>query len=351
MKNLALKRIQKMKPYSPPLAARRDFDGLLLDFNERTSPPAANIKASLEQSEDIQMYPEYSKLENLIAGYASVKPEEVMLANGSDQAIEVLFRTFVDKEGKVIIPAPSFSMFFQNADVIGCTVVSLFYEKKDLSYPLGKVLDSIDNKTRLIVVCNPNNPTGGTVSIRDIEKIAQKAINSIIYVDEAYFEFSGVSAIGLIRKYPNVIVSRTFSKAFGLASLRVGYLIANNMYISEMLKVRSPYPVNMAGYKAASAALADTSYMKNYVSEVMKKSKPLVEKFFSRNGITFYPSQANFILFKPDNPTKVYEKLLRAGILLRPQNKPGIEDTLRLTVGTFKQMEYFCQVYQKDILT
>lgn len=353
MNNLALPHVQKMKPYKPPLDSRHNYKGLLLDFNERTQPlPEYVVKnAQKTLSKDLQIYPEYAELEKLVAAYADVENSQIMLTNGSDQAGEVILRTFTERGDKIVIPSPSFDMFFQNAGVIGGKIVSPLYDKSDMSFPLKEVLEAIDDSTKLAVVCNPNSPTGTLVSLEDIEKIAKKATNTIVFVDEAYYEFSKVTAVSLIKKYPNVIVTRTLSKAFGLASLRIGYIVADEIYIKEMLKVRSPYPVNAVGCEISISAMRSIDYMKNYVSEIVDKSRPLVEEFFQKNKIAFYPSAGNFILFCPENPDFVFKKLRQAGILLRPQNKPNIEGSLRLTIGTLEQMEQFCEIYQKEILS
>ncbi len=381
MKNLALKRIQRMKPYQPPLKGRSEYDGLLLDFNERTQQPNRKVSQALEKfvkGKKLQVYPEYFDLEEKIAKYAGVSPEQVMFTNGSGQGIDIIFRTFTEKGDKVIIPSPTFAMFEQCAQVIGNEILSPLYKKSGLSFPLKEVIEAIDEQVRLMVLCNPNNPTGTTVSVADIERIAQNAPNVILYIDEAYFEFSKITASPLIKKYPNIIITRTFSKAFGLASLRIGYVIARKEYITEMLKVRGPYDVNMAAYYAASAALEDRQSMQCYVAEVMKKAKPLVEKFFSENGIPYFPSSANFILFRQGDPENTIRALTKAGVLVRPQNKENkflflnfpnqvfvpkfpkfrnkeseiknIEDTLRVSIGTVAQMKKFIETYKKAVL-
>ncbi|MCJ7804396.1 histidinol-phosphatase [Patescibacteria group bacterium] len=273
-----------------------------------------------------------------------------MITNGSDQGIDIIFRIFTEKDDKVIIPSPSFAMFYQCAQVVGNKILIPLYRENDLSFPLKEVLAAIDNQVKLIVVCNPNNPTGTAISVDNIEKIAKKAKNAIIYVDEAYFEFSKISAITLIKKYPNIIITRTFSKAFGLASLRIGYVIARKEYITEMLKVRGPYDVNMAAYQAASTALTDRKTMENYVNEVMEKAKPLVEKFFFEKGVPYYSSAANFILFRPNHVDYIWQSLKKIGFLLRPQNKQNIKNTLRVSIGTVKQMKKFIAAYENVIL-
>jgi len=353
MKNLALTRVQKMKPYKPPLDGRSAYDGMLLDFNERAIPPQNKVVRALEKfakSQKLQVYPEYFDLEKKIADYAGVNANQVMITNGSDQGIDIIFRTFTEKGDKAIIPSPSFTMFFQCAKIVGNEIVGPLYKKDNLAFPFNGALDAIDKRTKLIVICNPNNPTGTAVSIDDIGKIASKAKKAIVYVDEAYFEFSKITAIPLIKKYPNIIVTRTFSKAFGLASLRIGYVVANTEYIAEMLKVRGPYDVNMAAYWAACAALEDRKSMENYVADVMKSAKPLVEKFFSENGVPYFSSRSNFILFQPENPEGVIRQLAKNGALVRPQNKENIENTLRVSIGTTKQMKRFIEIYKKNVL-
>ncbi|MBI2022564.1 histidinol-phosphate transaminase [Candidatus Daviesbacteria bacterium] len=364
MKNLALPRIKEMRIYSPPLGGRRAFSGILLDFNERTlspSPKVARAIRNLLKSNKLQLYPEYGKLEKKLAQYAGVGKDQIMITNGSDQAIDIVLRTFTEKGDKVIIPTPSFAMFYQSAQILGNKIITPLYErssirdsvslykKENLSFPLDEVLEKIDDLVKIIVVCNPNNPTGTLISIKDIEKIAQKAQNSIILVDEAYFEFSKVTAVPLIKKYQNIIVARTLSKAFGLPSLRIGYIVASKIYIGELLKVRGPYDVNMVAEVAATASLDDLKAMQKYTKEVTEIAKPMVEEFFAQNSITFYQSYGNFLLYKPR--LKKEEKLLKEnGILVRPQDKTNIEKTLRLSIGTEAQMRRFIKVYQKVIL-
>ncbi len=337
MKNLALPRIQNMKPYQPPINGRAGYDGLLLDFNERTTGP------------DERLYPEYFDLNQSIARYAGVKNDQVMVTNGTDQAIDVIMRTFSDRGDSVIIPEPNFAMYGQYARINGNRIVSPRYKKDNLAFPLKDVIGMIDDTTKLVVISNPNNPTGTLVSLEDIAKIARKAKQAIVYVDEAYYEFSGVTAAKLIDEYPNIVVSRTFSKAFGLAGLRIGYVLAQQQYIAEMLKVRGPYDVNQTACRAAAAALKNVKGVQYYSRGVMKEAKPLVEQFFTEQGIPFYPSAGNFILFKPQNPQETVETLRQNGIALRPQDKPNIEGTVRVTIGTKQQMEEFMNTYKKVI--
>ncbi len=352
MKNLALPRIQEMNPYNPPLAGRREFSGILLDFNERTLPPSINVQKAIQnflRSNKLQLYPEYGNLEKKISQFVGVRASQVMITNGSDQAIDLIFRTFTDVGDTVIIPTPSFPMFSQSAQIMGNKILRPLFKKEDLSFPLKEVLEMINDSVKLIVLCNPNNPTGTPIPIDSIEEIAKKAPNTILFVDEAYFDYSKVTTIPLIKKYPNIIVTRTLSKAFGLPSLRVGYIVASDVYISELLKVRGPYDVNMIAYSASLAAFDDIKAIKKYSNEIMSQSKPMVEEFFSKNDIIFYQSTANFLLYRPKVEEEA-EILRKNGILVRPQDKTNIEGTLRLTIGTTEQMKRFIKVYQNAIL-
>lgn len=352
MKNLVLQRIKVMKQYNPPLSGRHAFNGILLDFNERTLPPSLKVQKAIQdllQSNRLQLYPEYGELEKKLSRYTGTKKGQILITNGSDQAIDLIFRTFTENSDAVIIPTPSFAMFYQSAEVIGNKILRPLYIKKDLSFPLEELLGMVNKSVKLIVVCNPNNPTGTLISVKDIKKIAQEAKDAIILVDEAYFEFSLVSAVPLIKKYPNIIVTRTLSKAFGIPSLRLGYIVASENYINELTKVRGPYDINIVAYTAALAALDDQKNMQKYVDEVMKKAKPMVEDFFTENSITYYPSAGNFLLLKP-NQKKEENILKEKGILVRPQNKTNVENTFRLSIGTVGQMKRFIKVYQDTIL-
>lgn len=350
MKNLTSSRIQEMNTYNPPLSGRRAFSGRLLDFNERTIPPSPRVKnaiANLLRSNNIQLYPEYGKLEKKLAQYVGADTNQIMTTNGADQAIDLIFRAFTSTDDTVIIPTPSFTMFYQSAQIAGNKILRPLYRKENLSFPLEEVLGMIKS-IKLIVICNPNNPTGTVVSLSDIEKIANEASSAIILIDEAYFEFSKITAIPLIKKYPNIIVVRTFSKAFGLPSLRIGYITASEMYINGLLKVRGPYDINMIAYTAALAALDDLENVKTYANEVAE-AKPIVEEFFKKNSIVFYQSAGNFLLYRPLVEQEA-EILKKNGILVRPQDKTNIDGALRLTIGTTDQMKQFIKVYQNVIL-
>ena len=353
MTNLALPHIQEMAPYKPPLEGRTQYPGLRLDFNERTVPPAKaviDVLRSFGNQPQTHLYPEYFGLEAEIASYAGVESDQVMVTNGTDQAIDVLLRTFSGRGDKVIIPRPAFSMYEQYARVNGNAISRPTYAGSELAFPDDEIVAALDEDARVLILANPNNPTGDLLSTDKIAELAEQSEDTIVFVDEAYFEFSQSTAAGLIETMPNVIVSRTFSKAFGLAALRIGYVLASQPHIDEMLKVRGPYDVNQLGGLAASAALGSLDDTRRYATEVMEPAKNLVEEFFDRSGVPFHPSAANFLLFKPRDALGAFQKLREEGVLVRPQTDPTISDSLRVTIATIPEMEAFIDTYQRAVL-
>lgn len=343
--------IKKMKAYKPPLEGRASKGYLLFDFNEMTIEPSPKVKKALKEFIDsgrLQVYPEYGDLNSKIANYVGAKLEQVMATNGSDQGIDVIVRAFVKDGDKVIIPSPSFAMHYQSAEIQGAKLVKPIYNK-DLSFPLDQVLAMLEQGAKLLVFANPNNPTGTAISKQDILKILNKAKEKDVAVlhDEAYFEFSNITAKDFINEYDNLFITRTFSKTFGLVSTRPGYVLSQEKNIKELLKIRGPYDVNMFAKNAICAALDDLDYMRKYVSEVMEKSKPKLEKFFRKNNVKFWPSAANFLLVKPDNQEKAVEILQSEGILVRPRKGPNIEGTIRVGIGTLEDTDRFINAYSK----
>jgi histidinol-phosphate aminotransferase len=338
------KNIKEMKPYKPPLEGRSDQDYLLLDFNERTTGPSPEVKEALKKFIDadrLQVYPEYGDTEEKIARYAQVPASQVMITNGADQGIDVICRAHLSDGDKVIIPDPSFAMHYQSAGVQGAEILEPPYNEQDGSFPLEAVLSLISDDVNLVILCNPNNPLGTSIPVRDVEKILRKAGEKGIPVlhDEAYFEFSGITCTDLIEEYDNLYITRTFSKAFGLVAARVGYVISQEENLQELMKIRGPYDVNMFAKMAVLAALEDMSYVEDYVREVMQESKPRLEKFLRESGIGFYPSAANFLFLTVPNPKQLIENLKAEGILVRPKKGPGGKDGVRIAIGTLEDTE------------
>src|SRR5579875_2244086 len=255
-----------MPEYHPPLAGR---NALRLDFNENTLAPSPRVLEKLQQltAEGLTVYPERQPVERIVAEHLKVGPDQVILTNGVDEAIHLMACTFLDEGDEAIICTPTFFMY----DVsIGMMTSGLKKVQTDesLAFPFERFLASITPRTKLMIVASPNNPTGATVSREHLLALAAAAPQAVLMVDEAYFHFFGDTVLGDIGNVPNLIVARTFSKAYGLASLRVGALFANARLIGFLRKVSSPYNVNGVALALLPEALADTEYLNWYITQV-----------------------------------------------------------------------------------
>jgi histidinol-phosphate aminotransferase len=334
--------IREMLAYQPPIEGRSVEDSrLLVDFNERTTPVPDFIIAAVSEylmSRRLHLYPEYKNIEERIAEYAGVKSNEVMITNGSDHGIEIIYRATTEPGDDVVVPSPTFAMLTHCAEVQGTTILSPFYSKRG-GYPIDEVLSAITDKTKLVVCCNPNSPTGTISAVSTIERILTEAPHVSVLVDECYFEYSSVTAKDLIKDYNQIFITRTFSKTWGLAALRLGYVLAHSDTISNLKKVRGPYDMNVPAVIAANAALENPSYMKEYVDEVITLARPRFCAYLETKGINYWPSEANFVLLEPKNPVSFEEGLRSRGIYVRSRKGPGIEGTVRITIGKLDDVE------------
>ncbi len=340
--------IQKMGAYKPPLEGRDPQTHLLLDFNERTLPVADAVSSALVQyiqDGRLQMYPSYGDVVERIAKYAKVPADQLMITNGSDQGIDLVFRAACREGDEAIIPGPTFAMYMQCAEVENLKIHSPSYTREK-GYPVADVLAQVNDNTRLITISNPNNPSGTLVPRDDIITIAKAASNAVILVDECYFEYSLVSVADLVGQYPNIVVTRTFSKTWGIPSLRLGYIISAAENILSLLNVRGPYDVNQLAIVAIRAALENQHSIQEYVDEVMQESKPLLETFLNNKGITFWPSGGNFIWAFFEKPEEVQNVLFDKGVLVRPKADHESRMGLRITLGSKKQTEYLLGVLE-----
>lgn len=340
--------IVSLGKYTPPLEGRNPDDYLLMDFNESPLPPPKHVIERLTDfinSKRLQVYPSYGDFLELLGKYTGYPAESLIVTNGSDQAIDITLRCLLEPEDEMVMAKPGFAMFFQVAGTIGCRVITPKYNE-DLSFPLEEVKKSVTTKTRLIVVINPNNPTGTSATLGQIEDLLRSFPDVGILVDEAYFEFTEKTCASLLNTYPNLIILRTFSKAFAIPSLRLGYVIAKPDFIQHLYKIRGPYDVNMIAIIAAKAQLEQPEPLKEMIFHIMKKSKPVLEQFFYENGIKFFNGDANFMLVAPDNVIEVIEFLKQNGILVRPMHPP-IAHTFRMSAGTLEQTQKFIKVYKK----
>jgi histidinol-phosphate aminotransferase len=339
--------VQKMAPYSPPTGGRAGK--LRLDFNENTvgcSPRVIDFLREKLSADTLPVYPEYAEALRELSAFFGVAPGELLLTNGTDEAIQVLINTYVDDGDDVLLLHPSYAMYRFYAELAGAEVRELAYRAEDLAFPLEEFLAAIRPETRAILIANPNNPTGTGIDLDAVRRILEAAPHAAVLIDEAYFEFSGVTALGWIREYPNLFVSRTFSKVYGMAAMRCGCLFSDAENVRWMHKAQSPYSVNMLAALAARAAVRDGEYVANYVKEILA-ARDVACAGLRRLGIRFYPSRANFVLFYAgDRAIPIRDALREKGVLVRDRSYE-IAGCVRVTIGTRAQIERFLAELEK----
>ena len=329
-----------MQGYNPPTEGRQG--NLRLDFNENTSGCSPSvIKALRSATRDfLSTYPEYTNLRKQLAEYCNVGPEQVIPTNGTDEAIKAIMETYLEPgKDEVIIPVPTYAMFAFYAQLNSAAIRAVPYNN-DLSFPTEKVLGAISRKTKVVVLVNPNNPTGTSIEEQGIIRIVEKANtnDAVVLIDEAYAQFSGRTSISLIKKFDNLFITQTFSKAFGLAGLRLGYILSNKKNVALIKKVLSPYSVNAVAALCASAAMKDQAYMKKYVAET-NESKNMLYRELDNLGVPYCRSDANFVLLRiGPRCALLCRKLKEKGILVRDRSADQLLDgCVRITLGTVKQ--------------
>jgi len=326
-----------MAPYGAPEEGRARK--LRLDFNENTvgcSPAVLRALAKMT-AEQMAIYPEYQATTRRLARFFGVRAEEIHLTNGIDDALHLIADTFIDKGDTVLIAEPTFDMYRFFSELAGARIKTLRYDER-MNFPVAGVLQELRKKSsakpRVVFIANPNNPTGTLVQPKDLRRILRAASRTLVLVDEAYFDFSGLTILPWIRRYSNLLVARTFSKSAGLAALRLGCLFAKPEILEVMRRACSPYPVNAAALVAAEACIRDARFLRTYTREVLQ-SRALLEKGLKRLGARIYPSEANFILadFGPQ-AHRLVVALERKGILVRERKDFPRAGFMRISAGT-----------------
>jgi histidinol-phosphate aminotransferase len=331
------------------------YAGLRLHQNENTggcSPRVLEALGSI-RADEVCVYPPYAAVTALCAEYLGVDPDRVSLVNGLDEGIMAVAAGYLRPSAanpapEAIVPEPAFEILAFDTEVVGGTVVRVM-PRPDFSFPLDAVLGSITERTRVVFLTNPNNPTGLTMSQEAIRTIARHLPpGAVVLVDEAYAEFSGETFIPDLPMFPNVIVGRTFSKAFGLAGLRIGAVIGEPATL-EALRLAVPvYSVNIAAVVALRAALSDQRFMKDYLRQVTE-SKALLYAACERLGLAYWKSAANFVLVRVGGSVDaLMEAALVRGVYLRDRSAdPGCEGCLRITTGVVQHTERVIAVMEE----
>jgi histidinol-phosphate aminotransferase len=318
--------------------------------------PESAKKAMAKAAEDLGRYPDSNgfDLKNAIAKKLNVPFEWITLGNGSNDILELTARAVAQEGDEVVFSKHAFAVYPLATQAVGGKAVEVA-ATADYGHDLPAMLRAITPKTRLVFVANPNNPTGTFLKAIEIEAFLEKVPSDVVVViDEAYNEFltpeQQYDAIAWVRKYPNVIVSRSFSKAYGLAGLRIGYGVAQKNITDLLNRIRQPFNVNSLAQAAAIAALADVEFLKKCY-ELNRAGYVQLTKAFEQMGLRYLPSSGNFVLVKvgdePNSGAKVNLELLKAGIIVRPVGNYGLPEWLRISIGLPEENQAFIEALKK----
>ena len=340
--------IQNLREYRPPVGNRF---GLRMDFNENTVGASPRVLQCLRDLnlEHLARYPERESVELALAEFFRVRPEELLLTNGVDEAIHLICETFLESHDQAVIVVPTFGIYELFVGATGAQPVPVL-AKQEFAFPTEDVLANLNDRTRLVVIANPNNPTGQVASRADLLRIAHSAPQAAILIDEAYFEFYGETVLDHIGRLPNLFVARTFSKAYGLAGLRIGVLLGPSEQITAVRRVASPYNVNAVALACLPAALADQSFVQRYVDDVRQGRERLQDELRSL-GIPYWASRANFVLASFGQQHRAFvDDMRRRRVLVRDRSQdPGCEGCVRITVGAAEHMDQLLVAIRETI--
>ncbi|HLY63183.1 MAG TPA: histidinol-phosphate transaminase [Terriglobia bacterium] len=342
------KAIERLQKYRPPLEGRGGK--LRLDFNENTVGCAPEVIRALRRglsAEGLTRYPEYDEARTILARYFKVAKEEILLTNGTDDAIKMICDAFVDPGDVLLQPSPTFPVYKFFHEVAGGEVARIPYDE-NFRLPLDQMLSALKKRPRWLALANPNNPTGTVIPQDDLRTILRAAPRTVVLVDEAYFDFSGETVLPWIRKYSNLVVTRTFSKAFGLAALRMGCIFANVELAECMHRGQNPFAVNSLAMAAACEAIRHPGYVRRYADEVRANRKQFC-RLLEVMGIPFVPSSSNFVLtLFGEHAPEIGRRLRKVGILVRDWSyDPHLRGYLRITIGSTKQSRRLVKALRK----
>ena len=318
--------------------------GLRLHLNENTAGGSPAVLAALPsiRRTDTSEYPDYSRVTAECEAYFGAQPGWVQITNGLDEGLHVVAQAakLAHPDFDAIVVEPAVEMYAACIAAVGGRQVTVS-PAPDLSFPVDAVLAAITPQTRLIYLCDPNNPSGLPIPEGQIRQIAEAASQATILVDEAYAEFSGRTFIGpLLERYRNVVVGRTFAKAHGLAALRAGALVAHPDALAPLRRVLPPYSVNICAVVALRAAIADSAYVDWYVSQ-SARSRGLIYDWCRKRSLVFWPSEGNFVLVRAgDDAGAIVEALSAIGIYIRDKTRgPGCAGCIRITAGVVEETQ------------
>jgi len=320
--------IAKMKPYSSARDEFKDLNSEMIFLDANENPFETNVNR----------YPDplQRQLKSIISKQKNIPPDQILLGNGSDEVLDLIFRAFCEPAiDNVITLPPTYGMYgvLANLNNIENREVLL-----DLEFQpdLNEIIRTRDAQTKLLFICSPNNPTGNLISIKKIEYLLEN-FSDLVVIDEAYIDFTNQQSwISKLNEFPNLIVTQTLSKAYGLAGIRLGICCASAEIISVLNKIKPPYNINGLSQQKAISQLQKYREIQNEISLLIAEKNKLLQALIEVNFIEkVYPSDANFILIKVDNAEKRYKQLLKKGIVVRNRSSQALcENSLRITVGT-----------------
>lgn len=338
--------ILNRRTYEAPAEGR--LGKVRLDFNENTGGCSKAVLRALAglTPQQIAMYPEYEASSRRLAKYFGVRREEMVLTNGGDDALRIFFDAFVEPRSSILICEPTFPMYRYYAEIYGARIDVVRYDE-NMRFPLTQVILALRKKPRVLFIANPNNPTGTLLTAPEIKQILAAATHSAVVLDEAYVDFSGMTVVPWIRKYPQLFVTRTFSKAAGLASLRLGAAIAGKASLDYLRAAVSPFPVNVPALVAGVAAINDQKASRAWVASV-KRLRAWFAMELSHLDVKTFPSAANFLLadFGANGPQMV-RALHRKGILVRDRSRDIGAGFIRISIGTEAEMHRLLREIKK----
>ncbi len=359
MKKMTHQGIEKLIPYPPgkPMEElERElgiFGSIKLASNENPLGPSPKaIQAIQKNLHTLNRYPDGSAyhLKEKLSVVFGLPSNKIIIGNGSNELIELIIRTFLSAGEEVIQAFPTFLVYEKMVTGAGGDIVSI--PLSDFRLNLTAILDAITSRTKILFINNPNNPTGSVLSKDEVIHFLGSIPSDIIVVfDEAYMEFvsdeSAAKGIELLERYPSLIVLRTFSKLYGLAGLRIGYGFASEKIIDYMNRVRQPFNVNSLAQVAATAALDDIEFVAKTIKTV-KEGLAYLFDHLKKMGIDYVPTQTNFFLIKsPLGGKKLYDLMLREGVIIRSMDAYGLKDYIRVNVGLPEENERFIQTIEK----
>ncbi|HKD82834.1 MAG TPA: histidinol-phosphate transaminase [Candidatus Angelobacter sp.] len=340
--------VREMREYHSPLSS--PTIDLRLDMNENTTGCSPRVLAKLNSMDarTVALYPRREPGEKLVADFLGVAADQVFLTNGADEGIDLLCRAYLNPGSEIVVVTPAFAMYEVFAQTEDAKVVRV-PAGPEFNFPEQQVLDAISPQTRIVVICNPNNPTGLAVPRSSITRIIEAAPEAAILLDEAYFDFYGDTMMDQIGRMPNLFIARTFSKAYGLAGLRLGVMAGDKQQISVLRRMASPFNINAFAMECLAEALADREFVNAYVNQV-RAGRVWLQRELEQLNFKCWPSQANFILCRFGEPKKAVLDGLRArGIALR--DRPDCQGCARITIGTPAEMQRLVAALKQVLAT